>query len=86
VGVFWGGFLSSWVDFFRSAVGLRPMPTLGAMKPRGRWGTRSLGVPDCCGGSPDVVVAEKSSSVGLGLGLFGGYAGCFAVEEGGFLG
>ena len=79
--------MSSWVDLFRSAVGLRPMPTLGAMKPRGRWGTRFLG------GYRIVVVGhrmwwlqKKTSSVGLGLGLFGGYAGCFAVEEGGFLG
>jgi hypothetical protein len=38
------------------------------------------------GGTRILVVMGESSRVGLGFVLFCGYAGGFAVEEGGFLG
>ena len=63
------------------------MPTLGAIETAPKSGHPVLWrAPDCGSRLPDVVVAEETSSVGLSFGLFCGYAGCFAVEEGAFLG
>ena len=74
-GVFRGADLSSWVGLGSAVVCFRERhPTLFDDKTVERLG------------HPVLLVTAKISSAGLGFGLFGGDACCFAVEEGGFLG
>ena len=69
-GVFWGADLSSWVGLGSAVVCFRERhPTLFDDKTVERLG------------HPVLLVTAKISSAGLGFGLFGGDACCFAVEE-----